>query len=62
MAAAIDHSQASAELVAMHVANHLSGAEVHQLPPYAAAFHPGRYHDPAFLARLAGASSRTGQL
>jgi len=55
-------SQAAGELVALHVLNYLAGSDVHALPPYATAFHPGRYRDPEFLKSLAATSGRNGQL
>jgi len=48
--------------VALHVLNYLAGSAVHALPAYAAAFHPSRYRDPAYLKALATASARNGQL
>lgn len=48
--------------MALHVLNYLAGSDVHTLPPYATAFHPGRFSDPEFLKSLAAASGRNGQL
>jgi hypothetical protein len=48
-------SQAAAELLSAH----LLGTS---LPDYAAAFHPGRFDDPAYQNMLATLDPRSGQL
>jgi glycine/D-amino acid oxidase-like deaminating enzyme len=48
-------SQAAAEVVAAHVTGET-------LPPYAAAFAPARYDDPAYVARLPELAAASGQL
>ena len=48
-------SQAAADLLATHVLDR-------PRPEYAAAFHPGRFDDPAYQRVLATLDSRTGQL
>ena len=48
-------SPAAADLLACHITGN-------QLPGYAAAFHPARYQDPAYLAQLAQWDATSGQL
>ena len=48
-------SQAAADLLATHLLDR-------PRPDYAAAFHPGRFDDPAYRSVLATLDSRTGQL
>ena len=48
-------SQASAELLAMHLLDQ-------PRPGYAAAFHPARFEDPAYRSTLAALDARSGQL
>jgi glycine/D-amino acid oxidase-like deaminating enzyme len=48
-------SQGAAEILAAHLTNS-------PLPPHAAAFHPARYDDPAYRAKLAASAADAGQL
>ena len=48
-------SQAAAELLAAHLLGQ-------PLPAYASAFHPSRFHDPAYQRTLASLDARSGQL
>jgi hypothetical protein len=48
-------SQAAAELLASHLLGQ-------PLPAYASAFHPSRFHDPAYQETLARLDAGSGQL